>query len=175
MRYALISHGTDRINNYANFGALAAFSYPRTQILRIPADALARRGSDQQAMLRTYHDIRTKQQTKSSGSSSSTSIQIHPYAGFRCTQDERQFYIRDAIVHLLYICLGADSSLHITDKVQKNLKFGLNVLQYRYGIVMIKTNDTLDKQHYLIDKKWSLWIYNALHDGVSSFQKSKGI
>lgn len=119
MRYALISHGTDRINNYANFGALAAFSYPRTQILRIPADALARRGSDQQAMLRTYHDIRTKQQTKSSGSSSSTSIQIHPYAGFRCTQDERQFYIRDAIVHLLYICLGADSSLHITQSTKK--------------------------------------------------------
>jgi hypothetical protein len=27
----------------------------------------------------------------------------------------------------------------------------------------------------LIDRKWSLWIYNALHDGASSFQKSKGI
>jgi hypothetical protein len=84
-------------------------------------------------------------------------------------------FIFEMQLYIYYTFVLALIPVYISPKVPKNLKFGLNVLQYRYGIVMIKTNDTLDKQHYLIDKKWSLWIYNALHDGVSSFQKSKGI
>jgi len=95
MRYAVLSHGAVNgfdgpIKTYANFAAVAAFSYPKKQILEMPACRMARPGLDQEELTRIF--LQLKEHPANC---------IENYHGFRCTQDQRQFYVRDAIVRTL--------------------------------------------------------------------------
>jgi MEKHLA domain len=92
MRFALMSHGTGTttgmlLNNYANFAALAAFRYSRTQMCTLPASHMAQAGSDREHLAITLMQL----QNIPGG-------HLPSYEGFRCTKDLRKFYIKDAIV-----------------------------------------------------------------------------
>jgi len=99
MRWALLSHGADNdldgpVNNYANFGACSAFSYAQSQILNLPACRMAVPGWDQEALTQLYSRLRENNPNN-----------VIQHEGFRCTSDQRRFYIRDALVRIDIIFL----------------------------------------------------------------------
>lgn len=121
MRYALLSHsavnGLDGpINTYANFGAVAAFSYPRQQILQLPACRMALPGYDQEELTRIYLQLKDDPAINC----------IDDYRGFRCTQDQRQFFVRDAIVRTnLALCV-----LILRFSLARNFLLAINFLTF---------------------------------------------
>lgn len=91
LRYALLSHGSVNgldgpINNYANFAACLAFSYPRAQLLDMPAGRMAL-PMDQEDVSQEWMDLRKNPRNV-----------VQQYQGARCTSDQRRFFVRDAVV-----------------------------------------------------------------------------
>lgn len=166
MRYALLSHGAVNsldgpINNYANFATLSTFSFKRSQFLDMPACRMAMPGLDQEELSQLYTALRQhgKQlqqlqeavtaaaSTPDFISSSNNSNIFHGHQGFRCTQDQRRFYIRDAVVRAHLFFRDNEGDEHI--QFSHGFRFFLN----RFGIVLMRMETFMVRQRYSIEIK----------------------
>lgn len=134
LRYAVLSHGAVNgldgpVNTYANFASAAVFSYPRAQLLDMPACRMAVPGYDQEELTNLYLRVRE------------TGLQMG-HAGFYGTSDQRRFHVRDAVVRRMW---GG-----CRDEV---LDRGSQPPLYRFGTVARTMASTTAKPFSLIEKR----------------------
>jgi hypothetical protein len=151
-RYALHSNGASNgldgsVNNYGNFAALGAFEMTFSQFTRLSAGRMANPGLDQEGWSQVLQRMQSMEKQGF----------LQSYKGFRCTVNQKRFFIRDAMVRQL-ACFD--------NVIKKLLDHYLSLIPpcfCRFGIASTTRVSITDKLCSLIEIGLLSWIFSRRH------------